>query len=114
MADLIDRISGESVGMTPSRPKLPVHQFTGGLRLYCYGLKTRVQVATNFDLQGTEATQAGALADRIDAQTGIAVKIAYALRIEAVAMLMEQDNDTFYHNPDGTINKTAVLADLGI
>lgn len=110
MADLIDRLAG----VDPIRPKIPAHQFVGALGLYVYSLKTRPQLAAYFDLQGDEATQATALANAIDGIAGIAAKIAYCYRVEAVAVLLEYDGDTFYHNGDGSINKAAVIADLGI
>lgn len=110
MADLIDRLAG----VDPTRPKIPAHQFIGAFRLYAYGLKTRLQIATYFDLQGSEATQATALADAIDAVTGVAAKVAFCMRAEAVAVLLEYPGDTFYHNGGGAINKAAVQADLGI
>jgi hypothetical protein len=62
MADLIDRISGAD----QTRPKLNMHRFTGAWRLYALGEWTRPQLATEFDLQGAEATQAGQVADIID------------------------------------------------
>jgi len=68
MADLIDRISGASVGQIPSRPKLNVHRFIGVERLYAFGEWTRAQIATEFDLQGAEATQATQLANRVVAE----------------------------------------------
>ena len=112
MADLIDRLAGTD----PTRPKIPVHQFCGAFVLYVAGLKTKPQIATYFDLQGAEATQATTLGNAVDAQTGVANKIAYCLRVEAVAAMLElpYPDDTFYHNPDGTVNKAAVQADLGI
>lgn len=109
MADLIDRLAG-----VEDRPKIPAHQFTGALRLYVYGLKTRPQFAAYFDLQGSEATQATALANAIDAVSGVALKIAFCMRVEAVALLLEYPGDTFYHDGSGNIIKANVLADLGI
>lgn len=110
MADLIDRLAG----VDPVRPKIPAHQFIGALRLYAYSLKTKQEISTYFDLQGSEATQAVALADAVDAVTGVASKIAFCMRAEAVAVLLEYPGDTFYHDVNGNIDKTAVQADLGI
>jgi hypothetical protein len=110
VADLIDRIADVAEG----RPKIHVHQFIGALRLYAYGLKTRPQISTYFDLQGDEATQATSLANAVDGVTGVAAKVAYCMRIEAVASLIEEHNDTWYHNGDGSLNKTAIITDLGI
>lgn len=109
MADLIDRLSGQT-----DRPKLPVHQFVAGLRLYAAALATRAEVAAAWDLQGDEATQATALADQVDLQTTAANKALYALRVDAVALLLEITEDTIYHNLDGTINKAKVGQHLGI
>jgi len=109
MADLIDRLSGQT-----TRPKLPVHQFVAGLRLYAAGLVTRQEIAAAWDLQGDEATQATNLANQVDAQTTAANKALYALRVDAVALLLEIGADTIYHNADGTINKTKVATALGI
>jgi len=64
MADLIDRISGED-GV-----KINLHRFVGVQRLYAFGAVSRAQVVAEFDLQGDEVTQAAALADKIDAETG--------------------------------------------
>ncbi len=62
MADLIDRISG----VDNTRPKINLHRFIGVERLYALGEWSRSQIVTEFDLQGSEATQAGQIADRID------------------------------------------------
>ena len=110
MSDLIDRLSGES---RPDRPKIHIHQFVGGLRLYAVGTMTRGEIATNWDLQGDEATQASDVADLVDAETGASNKIIYVLRFEAIIMLTEDDDDTFYHTA-GAVNKTKVLADAGL
>lgn len=114
MADLIDRLSGASLGMEPSRPKLPVHQFIGCYRLYVSGIITRTEIANAWDLQGNETTQATSIANAVDAEVGVASKIAYVLRVEAVSFLIEYDADMIYHNPDGTVNKSKVATDLGI
>lgn len=110
MADLIDRISG----LDESRPKLPVHQFMAAERLYALGELTRSEIATAFDLQGDEATEAARVADNIDAQGTVQGKIVYVLRCDGVFMLVEDGNDTLYHNVDGTIDKTRVYEDLQI
>lgn len=111
MADLIDRLSGESL---PSRPKLHGHQFIGGLRLYAEGLKSRGEIAANWDLQGDELTQANAIADIIDIQVGVTAKIIYVLRFESIALLIEDRSDTFYHDGGGNVDKTAVITDAGL
>jgi len=109
MADLIDRISGENV----ARPKILVVQFVGGFELYAMGLVTRQEVADDWDLQGDEQTQAIALADNLDAEAGINNKLIYLTKIHSISALIENDNDTMYHNPDGTVDKTRVIADMG-
>ena len=114
MADLIDRLSGESEDLVPSRPKMPVHQFIGGFRLYADGgLVSRVEIASNWDLQGDEATQGSALADNVDAATGLTDKLNYILRVEAIAMLVEDREDTIYHVA-GAVDKAKVILHLGL
>jgi len=107
MADLIDRISGQT-----DRPKINLHRFIGAERLYAFGEWTRVEIAAEFDLQGDEATQAGQLADVIDDNVQPVNKALYILRVESVCMCIEDGNDGLYHNPDGTINKALVYEDL--
>ncbi len=109
MADLIDRLSGES----EDRPKLPIHQFLGCFRLYAHGILTRVEISAEFDLQGSEATQAGLMADTVDAKTELASKIAQVLRLEAIMSLVESKDDTIYHSEDGSVNKAKVQTDGG-
>lgn len=111
MADLIDRISGESENMDPARSKIPVHQFIGGLRLYTDGTLTAAEAKLDYDLQGAELTQANSLVTTIDSKSGTA-KIAYVLRVEAVCFKIEDYDDTLYHNPDGSIDKSRVATDL--
>lgn len=108
MSDLIDRISGEAT----SRPKINLHRFMAAERLYALGEWTRSQIATEFDFQGDEITQATALADKIDAETTILGKTIYILRVESVCMCTEDTNDKLYHNADLTVNKTKVYEDL--
>jgi len=108
MADLVDRISGES---EPARPKINLHRFIAAERLYAFGEWTRAQLATEFDLQGDEATQGGALADKIDGQTGATNKTLYILRAESVLMCIEDHSNTLYHTA-GAVNKTKVYEDL--
>jgi hypothetical protein len=113
MADLIDRISGPRAE-AEGRPKLPVHQFVAGLRLYAFGLVTRGQLASNWDLQGTEAGQGLQLADKIDAELTTLAKIVYIFRVESVAYLIEEAEDAIYHQDRDTVNKAKVKADLGL
>ena len=107
MEDLIDRISGQT-----DRPKLNLHRFIGVQRLYAFGEWTRAEIATEFDLQGDELTQAGQLADAIDDNVQPVNKALYILRVESVCMCLEDAADTFYHNPDGTIDKAQVYEDI--
>jgi hypothetical protein len=109
MADLIDRISGED----DSRPKIFIAQFVGGFELYAMNLVTRQEVADDWDLQGDELTQAISLADNLDAEVGISNKLIYLTKIHAISALIENDNDTMYHNQDGTVDKVRVIADMG-
>lgn len=109
MADLIDRLSGED----QTRPKINLHRFIGVLRLYAFGEWARADIVSDFDLQGDEATQAAQLADKVDAETGVANKSLYVARVEAVAMCIEDHQDTLYHS-GGLVNKTKVYEDLQI
>jgi len=106
MTDLIDRISGQT-----NRPKINLHRFIGVERLYAFSEWTRPQIATEFDLQGDEATQGGALADKIDAQPDANAKALYILRAESVFMCLEDGQDTFYHS-GSAINKIKIYEDL--
>ena len=113
MADLIDRLAlDESVTL---RPKIPVHQFIGYFALYVLGKRTRTELKTIFDLQGSEAAQADALADAVDAKTGIENKHAYVSQVDAVALLLDIQAAEYVTDPEaGTIDKTKVQADLDI
>lgn len=108
MADLIDRISGQDV----SRPKINLHRWIGCQRLYALAELTRAQVATEFDLQGTEATQATQIANAIDGAGNATNKSIYVGRVEAVFYCVEDSEDRIYHNVDGTVNKTLIYSDL--
>lgn len=108
MADLIDRISGAS---EPDRPKINLHRFIAAQRLYALGEWTRAEIAAAFDLQGDEATQGAALANKIDAQVGATNKTLYILRSESVLMCVEDGSDTLYHS-GGAVNKAKVYEDL--
>ena len=107
MADLIDRISGQT-----DRPKINLHRFMAMERLYALGEWTGAEVAAEFDLVGDELDQALQLKAQIDAQTGFTNKAGYVLRAESVFMCVEDGEDTLYHNVDGTINKAQVAEDL--
>ena len=109
MADLIDRLAGTGVD---DRPKINLHRFVACERLYALSEWTRAEIAAAFDLQGAEATQAATLADKIDAQSVTNNKLIYVLRVESVAMCLEDGQDTFYHNVDGTVNRAKVYEDL--
>jgi len=108
VADLIDRLAGT----TETRPKLNLHRFMGAEQLYALGEWTRAQIAAEFDLQGDEATQGAALADRIDAQSTALNKLIYVMRVNSVLMCLEDQQDRFYHNADGTVNRAKVYEDL--
>jgi len=111
MADLIDRISGVS---EPGRPTINIHRFIGVERLYALGEWTRAEIATEFDLQGDEATQATQLANNIDAAATVAEKQIYVLRVEAVTLCLQDHMDRLYHNVDGVVNKAKVYEDLQV
>lgn len=108
MGDLIDRISGAN---SEERPKINLHRFMGVERLYAFGEWSRVQIGNEFDLQGSEATQATQIADNIDAQVGATNKIIYIARVESVFMCLEDWSDTFYHS-GGAVNKPKVYEDI--
>lgn len=114
MADLIDRLSGASEDEDPPRPQIKLHEFFSNLRLYAIGKMTAAESKTDLDLQGTELTQANLLIAELDSRVGVTAKIEYVLQTEAVATRLPDDEDTIYHNPDGTVNKTRVQADLDI
>jgi len=114
MADVIDRISGASVDMVPSRPKLNLHRFMGAERLYAFGEWTGAQIVTEFDLQGDELTQATQIKTNIDAASNATNKTLYILRVESVLMCLEDGDDRLYHNTDGSVNKAKVYEDLQI
>lgn len=108
MADLIDRIAGT----TDTRPKINLHRFMAAERLYALGEWTRGEIASEFDLQGDEATQAAQLADRIDAETGASDKAIYIMRVESVSMCVEDGTDRLYHNTDGSLDRPKIYEDL--
>jgi hypothetical protein len=112
MADLIDRIAGLPADGEPERPKIAVHQFIGGLRLLAEGSISAAEAVQDYDLQGAELTQAQALVNNVNGKPVALSKIIYVLKVEAVSFRVEDDEDTIYHNPDGTVDKTRVVADL--
>lgn len=114
MADLVDRLSGESEFLVPERARLPIHQFIGGQRLYALGLLSRSEIASEWDLQGDEITQAVAIADIIDAQVGASAKMIYIARVESIAVLLGHLDDRLYHLPNGSVDKAKAEGDLGI
>ena len=111
MADLIDRITLDE--RYTGRPKLNNHAFSGWLRLYAEGLRTRGNIANAWDLQGDELSQANALADNIDAETTAVSNLRYVLLVDGIAMMLD-GNDPEYFTPPSTIDKVKVKADLGI
>lgn len=112
MADLIDRISGDSL---PARPKINIHRWIGAQRLYALGEFTRAQLATEFDLQAPDETrQGGQIADAIDAQSNATQKMIYIGRVEAVFYCLEDNQDRLYHDVSGNVVKATAFADLQI
>jgi hypothetical protein len=114
MADLIDRLSGESLQLATPRPKINLHRWIAAQRLYAFGEWTGAEIATEFDLQGNEATQATTIKNNIDAQTGASNKALYILRVESVAMCIEDNDDGLYHDAQGMVDKTKVAEDIQI
>ena len=113
MADLIDRITLD-IRWT-SRPKLNNHAFSGWLRLYAEGLRTRGEVATAWDLQGDELSQANALADNSDAEKTAVSKMRYVLLVDGIAMMLDGwDSEYVISGDPPVIDKAKVKADLGI
>jgi len=113
VADLIDRISGDSV---PIRPKINSHRWVGVQRLYALGEWTQAQVGAEFGITGNvdEERQATQIANQIDAQPSNITKIIYIARVEAVFYCLEDHNDRLYHDVNGLINKTKIFEDLQI
>lgn len=109
MADLIDRIS-----RADELRKINLHRWIGCQRLYAFGEWTRTDLATEFDLQGLEITQAAQIADNIDAQSNANSKALYIARVEAVLLCVEPGDDRLYHDGNGVVNKTKVFEDLQI
>ena len=107
MADLIDRLAG-----TGDRPKINLHRFMGAEQLYTLGEWTRAEIATEFDLQGDEATQGALLADSIDGNSTALNKLIYVMRVNSVLLCLEDGDDRLYHNEDGTVNRAKVYEDL--
>ena len=107
MADLIDRISGQT-----DRPKINLHRFMACERLYALGEWTGAEIVAEFGIEGDELTQAQQLKAQIDAAVGASNKTLYILRAESVFMCIEDGDDGLYHNQDGTINKSKVAEDL--
>lgn len=110
MADLIDRLAG----IDPDRPKIPVHQFAARLKLYAAGTITAAEAIQDWDLQGSELTQAQTLRSALDAQTGGLNKLIYCTKVESIFELTEIAEDRVYHNADGTIKKALIATHLGI
>lgn len=110
MADLIDRLAG----IDPVRPKIPVHQFSARLKLYAAGTITAAEAIQDWDLQGSELTQATSLRAVLDAQSGALNKLIYCTKVEAIFQLTEIAEDRVYHNVNGTINKTKIATHLGV
>lgn len=110
MADLIDRIAGNS-----DRP-INMHRWVGVQRLYALGEWTRAQIGAEFDIIGNvdEERQATQIADQIDAQAGATNKAIYLGRVEGVFYCSQDHDDRLYHNPDGSVNKTKMFEDLQI
>ena len=110
MADLIDRMTFDE--RITGRPKLANHQFSGYMILYALGLATRGEVATAWDLEGDEITQANLIADEVDDLVTADAKHRYVDRMDAVAMLLDY-RDARYVTGE-TIDKVKVKADIGI
>jgi hypothetical protein len=85
----------------------------GAFRGYVAGIVTPAEIIADFDLQGEELTMGTALKDNIDAEVGALAKIIYVLKVEGVAFLLDQPNDTIYHTAPGVVDKTRVKTDLG-
>ncbi len=113
MADLIDRIRGAA---DEPRPKIGTTQFFGTLVLVAGGEMTEAEAKQDLDLQGAELTQANQVLAVLDGKSNTAAKIAYALKVFAVAAILERgrEEDTVYNDLDGSVNKVRVKADLEI
>lgn len=114
MTDFIDRLEGASVDHDPPREVIDNHQFWAGYLLYADGAWTAAEARGFFDLQGDELTQVLSFKAVLDAISTLAGKNAYLAKAEAIGLWIQTGGDTVYHNPDGSINKARVAADLGI
>lgn len=109
MADLIDRLTFDED--VTGRPKIAVHQFRGCLVLYTLGVMTRQEIVAEWDLQGDEITQAGEVADAIDAAQSADAKHNLVERFDSVALLLDIGSPRYLTGT--TINKVAVRSDAG-
>lgn len=107
MADLIDMIAGNE----PTGETLSIHHFFSNMRLYALGEVDRPTAIEDFSLDADAITQAGAMADAIDAETGLS-KVVLVLRFEAVMMGVEAGASRYFTSP-GVPNKTAIRAEAG-
>ena len=116
MADLIDRLAGANDGGSLA-PKVPVHFFLGKMVLRATNDLTSAETQTGFNPSFTaeQMQQAAAIESVLDSKTGLAAKVAYLMKLEALFFSMENKNDSTWWNPDYTIkNKARILAIMEI
>jgi|MudIll2142460700_1097286.scaffolds.fasta_scaffold00002_167 hypothetical protein len=120
MADLIDRLTHESIEMVPSRPGINVHAFTGGLALYVAGAWTAAEFVQAWDLQGAELTQANAVRAVMDSKANATLKMIYLWKVTAACLVlssppdMDAPNPSPYFDASGNVNKARIASDLEI
>lgn len=120
MADLIDRLTHVSITMTPPRPGINVHAFTGGLALYTAGAWTAGEFAQAWDLQGAELTQANAVRAVMDSKATVTLKMVYLWKVTAACLVLSSPPDSDapdpspYFDVSGNVNKARIAADLEI
>ena len=87
MADLIDRLTGLSENMSPSRPRITTHEFEAHFGLLGAGKWTTAEAQIGLDLQGNELTQAQSVLNKMASKNATA-KITYALIVMSVALAL--------------------------
>lgn len=112
MADLIDRLAFDGVD---ERPHIGGHEFIGTMYLYAHSILDRATVVSYLDLEGSEATQAGLIADEIDNAIGIDAKVAYISRVQAVVTYLDVGHQRYITDEENQIiDKVTVQSDLRI
>lgn len=109
MPDLIDRFAG----LRDGRAKIPLHSFMAGMAAYIAGSQTVEEVKKGLDLRGRELSDFNQIIAAIDGKT-TQEQILYLLKIDGLAIKLEDDDDRIYHFSTGEINKVRIRTDLEI